>query len=78
MGTSTSNPSSNTLTPRDRLSHLSFDDACKIIGPGGKRLLIQGGILELASSDDLRIDENEARIRWEPGPRGLSSRLFFD
>jgi superfamily II DNA or RNA helicase len=78
MGTSTSNPSSNTLTLRDRLAHLSFDDACKIIGPGGKRLLIRGGSLELASSDDLRIDENEARVRWEPGPRGLSSRLFFD
>ncbi len=69
---------SDALTLRDRLSHLSFDDACKILGPEGKRLLIRGGSLELSSPDDLRIDKNEVRIQWEPGPRGLSSRLFFD
>jgi superfamily II DNA or RNA helicase len=63
---------------RDRLSHLSFDDACKILGPDGKRLLIRGGALELAAPDDLRIDEREARVQWEPGPRGLTSRVFFD
>ena len=63
---------------RDRLSHLSFDEACKMLGPDGGRLLIRGGRLELASLDDLRIDDEEARIAWEPGPRGISSRIVFD
>ena len=63
---------------RDRLSHLSFAEACKILGPEGKRLLIRGASLELESPDDLRIDDREARVSWEPGRRGLSSRVFFD
>jgi hypothetical protein len=63
---------------RDRLSHLSFEEACKILGPEGKRLLIRGGGLELLSADALRIDDAEARVEWEPGPSGLSSRVFFD
>jgi len=62
---------------RDRLSHLSFDEACKILGPEGKRLLIRGGGLELVSPDALRIDDEEARVEWEPGPGGLWSRVFF-
>ena len=63
---------------RDRLSHLSFEEACKILGPEGKRLLIRGGGLELASPDALRIDDEEARVAWEPGRGGLASRVFFD
>ncbi len=30
-------------TLRDRLSHLHFDQACKLLGPDGKKLLRQGG-----------------------------------
>ena len=63
---------------RDRLSHLSLEDASKILGPDGRRLLTRGGALELAAPDDLRIDDYEARLQWEPGPGGLTSRLFFD
>jgi len=63
---------------RDRLSHLSFEEASRILGRDGKRLLVRGGSLEIESPDDLRITEKEARVRWEPGPRGLSSRVFFD
>jgi superfamily II DNA or RNA helicase len=66
------------LSMRDRLSHLSFEEACKILGPDGKRLLIRGGGLDLASSDALRIDDEEARVEWEAGRGGLSSRIFFD
>jgi hypothetical protein len=69
---------STALSMRDRLSHLSFDEACKLLGPNGKRLLIRGGGMELASADALRIDDHEARADWEPGPRGLSSRITFD
>jgi hypothetical protein len=63
---------------RDRLSHLSFDDACKLLGPDGKRLLIRGGGLELESLDQLRIEDEEASLEWEPGPAGLVSRISFD
>jgi hypothetical protein len=73
-----STKASHTLSMRDRLSHLSFDEACRILGPDGRRLLIRGGCLELASPDDLRIDDEEARIAWEPEVGGLSSRVFFD
>jgi hypothetical protein len=65
------------LSMRDRLSHLSFDEARKILGRDGKDLLIRGGCLELASPEDLRIDDEEARVDWDLG-RGLSSRVFFD
>ncbi len=51
---------------RDRLSHLSFEEACKILGPEGKRLLIRGGQLELASLENLQIDEEAARLEWAP------------
>lgn len=63
---------------RDRLSHLSFEEASKLLGPDGKRLLIRGGSLELESLDQLRIDDEEARLEWEPGPGGLVSRISFD
>jgi superfamily II DNA/RNA helicase len=66
------------LSMRDRLSHLSFDEACKMLGPDGRRLLIRGGCLELAAPDDLRIDDQEARVQWVPEPEGITSRVFFD
>lgn len=69
---------SHVLSMRDRLSHLSFEEASKLLGPDGKRWLIRGGQLELESLDQLRIDDDEARLQWEPGPRGLVSRISFD
>ncbi len=69
---------SSVLSMRDRLSHLSFNEACKLLGPAGKQLLIRGGELELLSYDALRIDDAEARVEWEPGPRGLWARITFD
>ncbi|MCL2724496.1 MAG: DEAD/DEAH box helicase [Polyangiaceae bacterium] len=69
---------SHALSMRDRLSHLSFEEACKLLGPEGKRLLIRGGGFELESLDQLHIDDEEARLEWEPGPGGLVSRITFD
>lgn len=63
---------------RDRLSHLSFEEACKLLGSGGKRLLIRGGALELASLEALRIDDEQARIDWTHESGGLWSRIYFD
>lgn len=73
----TTKPSAALSMP-DRLSHLSFEEAARLLGPDGKRLLIRGGALELASPDALRMTEAEARVDWEPGPRGLWSRISFD
>ncbi|HSG68930.1 MAG TPA: SWIM zinc finger family protein, partial [Planctomycetaceae bacterium] len=41
---------SDQLTLRDRLSHLNFEQACKLLGPEGKRLLSRGSTYEF---DDL-------------------------
>lgn len=66
------------LTLRDRLSHLSFDEACRVLGRGGKIVLLRGGELELPYPEALRIDDRAVTIAWEPGPGGVSSRLFLD
>lgn len=65
-------------TMRDRLSHLSFDEAAKLLGREGKTLLIRGGGLELPYPEALRIDAAEARVDWMTGPDGYWSRLFID
>lgn len=66
------------LSMRDRLSHLSPLEAEKLLGRDGRRLLIRGGRLDPSSASNVHIGDAEAHIQWEPGPHGLSSRLFFD
>jgi superfamily II DNA or RNA helicase len=66
------------ISLRDRLAHLSFNDACKLLGPGGRQLLMRGGNLELVSPDDIRIDDHGVRARWEAGRNGAVSRLLVD
>jgi hypothetical protein len=66
------------LSIRDRLSRLTFDEACKILGPEGKRLLVRGGGLEVLSHEAVEIDQHEARVVWEPGPGGLATKIVFD
>jgi hypothetical protein len=66
---------------RDRLSHLDFDEACKLLGPDGKRLLIRGGAMEALPPDAVRIDDHEARAQWGPSSSSsssFSSRICFD
>ena len=50
---------------RDRLSHLDFMDACRLLGTDGKQLLLRGGGLDIGRTDALRIDEREARLVTE-------------
>jgi hypothetical protein len=56
--------SRESLSMRDRLSHLSFADAVKLLGSGtqGKALLIAGGAYELAGPQDLVITDKHARM----------------
>jgi len=44
--------SSGELTLRDRLSHLTFEKACKLLGPDGRKLIQIGG------QRDLKLDEH--------------------
>ncbi len=71
---------SHALTMRDRMSHLSFEGACKLLGPQGKRLLLEGGAFELEAPADLRIDDREAVVVWDRSDpnRRTSARLVLD
>ncbi len=68
------------LTMRDRMSHLSFEAACKLLGRDGKRLLLQGGAFELETRDDLRLDDREVAATWEKSDpaRRATARLVLD
>jgi superfamily II DNA or RNA helicase len=68
------------LTMRDRMSHLSFESACKLLGPQGKRLLLEGGALELETPGDMTLDEREVSVVWDksdPARRAIV-RLVLD
>jgi hypothetical protein len=71
---------SGALTMRDRMSHLTFEGACKLLGPGGKRLLLEGGALEIETPEDLRIDDHEAMVVWDKShpARHTTARLVLD
>ncbi len=40
------------LTLKDKLSRLTFTQACRILGPGGKNFIMQGGRFEISSIDE--------------------------
>jgi len=66
------------LSMRDRLAHLGFEEAAKLLGPDGGKMLIRGGRLELAAASDLHIDDREASIRWRDEGGAPVARIAFD
>ena len=44
------------LTLADRLSHLTYAQACRILGPRAKDLLRAGGICEIDVDEQVRLD----------------------
>ena len=40
------------LTLKDRLSRLTFAQACKLLGPDGNKLIMQGGKFEITSIEE--------------------------
>ena len=40
------------LTLKDRLSRLTFTQACKLLGPEGNKLIMRGGKFEITSIED--------------------------
>jgi superfamily II DNA or RNA helicase len=49
-------------TLKDRLSHLSFPQACKLLGPRGKALILEGGKFDIDLTDQVALDENHFRL----------------
>ena len=50
------------LTLRDRLSRLTFEQACKLLGPEGKRLINEGGKREIALEGDVYLGDDLFRL----------------
>jgi superfamily II DNA or RNA helicase len=50
------------LTLADRLSHLSFAQACRILGPRANELLRAGGALEIRLQDQVRLDPDRLTL----------------
>ncbi|MBC2716354.1 MAG: DEAD/DEAH box helicase [Desulfobacteraceae bacterium] len=46
------------ITLKDKLSHLSYPEACKLLGAKGKQLIIQGGKYDVDVFDQVTINEN--------------------
>ncbi len=60
---------SNRLTLRDRLSRLTIDDACRLLGARGQRLLTKsGGLYEFDPEKHCRLGDDLFRVRI-PGER---------
>ncbi len=49
-------------TLKDRLSHLSFAQACKLLGPQGKSLIMEGGKFDIDPTDQVYLDKNRFRL----------------
>lgn len=63
---------SGQLTVRDRLSHLNYTQACKMLGPAGKQLLSRGATYEFDDLErSLLLQDDLFRLRF---PREGSNR----
>ena len=49
-------------TLKDSLSHLSFIQACKLLGPRGKSLIMQGGRFDINLADQVSLEQNRFRL----------------
>jgi hypothetical protein len=49
---------------RDTLAHLTFDQAAKLLGVHGKKLILAGGRFELESPQDLHFGSDYLRVRF--------------
>ena len=57
----------------DKLSHLSFDQACKLLGPQGKTLIMEGGQYEINLDEQVSFSRN--RLRLSLGAARVTIRL---
>ncbi|OED37080.1 helicase [Chromatiales bacterium (ex Bugula neritina AB1)] len=54
------------LSLTDKLSHLNFQDACKLLGPEGSRLIIAGSKFEIDSARQIQLTARRFTLRFEP------------
>ena len=52
-------------TLRDKLSHLSFAQACKLLGPRGKALIIKGGQFEINLFEQVALTDEKFQLSLE-------------
>jgi len=52
-----------TVNIKDRLSHLSFQEARKLLGPKGDRLIRQGGRYEIDIAAQVELDAKRFHVR---------------
>jgi SNF2 family DNA or RNA helicase len=50
------------LTLKDRLSHLTYTQACKLLGPDGKKLLLHGGKYEINIDEQVTFDNRTLKV----------------
>ncbi len=60
------------LSLYDRLSRLTFADACKLLGPNGKSLLVAGGKIEIDAPSQVELTPSCFRLRI-PLPKGAAT-----
>ena len=56
--------SSGKLTLKDRLSRLTFLQACKLLGPEGKKLIQQGGMWQFKLDEDVYLGDDLFRLKF--------------
>jgi superfamily II DNA or RNA helicase len=59
----------NKLTFQDRISHLNFERAAKLLGPSGKKLIIEGSAREVRLREDVHLGGDLLRVSF-PSPAG--------
>jgi superfamily II DNA or RNA helicase len=60
--------SSQALTLRDRLSRLTFEKACKLLGPWGRKLITQGGARQINLQEQVYLGDDLFRLTlYRPG-----------
>src|SRR4030043_950648 len=73
------------ITLKDRLSHLTYREVCKLLGPEGERLIRQGGKYDLNISDPvtwgddffrLNLGCRAKRVKAVKGNRKLQEQLY--
>ena len=52
-------------TLRDKLSHLSFLQACKLLGPQGRALMMAGGKFDINIFEQVTLDDHRFRLLIE-------------
>ncbi len=50
------------LTLRDRLSHLTYTGACKLLGPEGKKLILLGGKYEISIDEQVILNNTSFKL----------------